>query len=819
MGHFVHFKDIPIAFKMILLCLMTSIASLFLAAIIIIAYDQYSFKKVLGEEISVLGSIISNRSQAAVVFGDNLLAATNLKALATQSTIQYACLYAYDEDSRTPQQPRLFAKYLSANDFQCPDQHDVARKLLKENIDYQDSYIDVITAIPLDDKIIGHLIIRSSLATINKRLLDQSLVSIGAMIIAGLVALLLAMRLEKLISSPLLKLGNTARKIAEQEDYSLRANKDGEDEVGQVVDSFNYMLTKIEHEDANLRASEEKFRVFSESSSVGIFQTDANGRCIYANDRLSEICGASIDDILRDGWLANVFDEDKAKLQHQWDNCLKRGSSQRFDCRYSASHTELNWVTGHISPISDDLGQALGFLGTVSDVTALKQAQSQLEHLAFYDMLTGLANRRLFRDRLENLLEQVNRHHSSLALLFIDIDHFKNTNDTLGHDAGDALLRIVADRLHCAVRAADTVARLGGDEFTIILSDTKDEMAVSHIADNLIKDISKPISLGDNEVSLTASIGIAMAPENGNEAEALIKHADLALYKAKDEGRNNFQFFNEEMNTRLMEHLELMRDLRKAMINDEFCLHYQPQLSLDSKQVIGFEALIRWISPERGFVSPLDFIPAAEESGQIIPLGKWILRTACQKMKALLDAKLIPEYSSMAVNLSVKQLTDDTLVTTVQEVLKETGIAPYNLDMEITESMLMENMETAVEQLSALRDLGISISIDDFGTGYSSLGYLKSLPVHIVKVDRSFVQDIPQDTDDMAITAAVIAMAHKLNYKVVAEGIETVEQLHFLEGCQCDYGQGFFFSRPLPEDQLNAFLIDHSGSASINKQG
>jgi EAL domain-containing protein (putative c-di-GMP-specific phosphodiesterase class I) len=317
--------------------------------------------------------------------------------------------------------------------------------------------------------------------------------------------------------------------------------------------------------------------------------------------------------------------------------------------------------------------------------------------------------------------------------------------------------------------------------------------------------LSKPTLIDDEEVTVSASLGISVAPEDTTEAEVLIKNADMALYRAKDDGRNNFKFFTVEMNILLIAHLNLVQQLRHAIDQQSFLLHFQPQVDLNSGQLVGFEALVRWQHAERGLVSPLEFIPVAEETGLIIPLGRWILRAACQQMRALCDAKLVGNRTVMTVNLSLKQFEDTQLVRYIGEVLVECGLRPAQLELELTESMLMENLDKTLETLQNIKALGIGLSIDDFGTGYSSLSYLKRLPVNVIKVDRSFVMDIPGDTDDMEITAAVIAMAHKLRYKVVAEGIETEAQHRFLRESGCDYGQGYYFSRPLPPAELIEF--------------
>lgn len=800
-------KSYPIAYKIIIVCLATSVASLIIATAIITNYNYYSFKKVLVEEIHILATVIANQSQAALIFDDASLAKANLDALLERLTVEHTCIYRFNNEINNQQTGSLtlFASHSRRQKTLCMPPENLDKAFKGANIVYSDGAFDLLEPIELDGNPIGKLLIRSSLADAQKHLLDQILVSTLALVIAILLALALAARLSKIVSRPLLDLGDTARQVAEHEDYTIRAEKQTSDEIGIVVESFNYMLNKIEQENANLKDSEERFRQLSSASSVGIFQTDVQGNCIYANEKLAKIIGLPIEEILAQGWFNNVHNEDRHTLAEKWKNCLRSGEPIQFEARYLHHDNKVIWVKGNVIKLPQIEPNPTTLLGTITDISELKAAHSQLEHLAFYDVLTGLANRRLFRDMLENLLAHTKNFGGGFALLFIDIDHFKHTNDTLGHDAGDKLLVELAKRLKHCVRTTDIVARLGGDEFTIIITDTEDYDAISSIAEKVINELSEPIALGDQLIRVTASIGIAMAPSDGADAESLIKHADLALYKAKDEGRNNFQFFNDELNQQLIEHLELMRDLREAIADNEFYLNYQPQLNLKTGLIVGLEALIRWNSNTRGFVSPMQFIPVAEETGQIIALGNWVLRTACKQMQQLIEQDLVGKDCKIAVNLSAKQLVEPNLVYQIQATLEECRLPAENLELEITESMLMENITLAIDNLNQLKELGVSIAIDDFGTGYSSLGYLKSLPVHIVKVDRSFVQDIPEDSDDMAITAAVIAMAHELNYLVIAEGLETEDQLTFLSNCNCDIGQGYLFSRPLSDQALQDF--------------
>jgi diguanylate cyclase (GGDEF)-like protein/PAS domain S-box-containing protein len=787
-----------------LLSLATSLMGLLAAIAAIAAYDQYSLRAVLSEEFSVMSKVIADHSSAAVVFDDNTLAQNNLNALQYREGVLVGCMYRTNTNDGTEKlpAPMLFAHFQSDDQQTCPP----VTLPPAQQIHFENRYLEILQPISVDGGAVGVLYLRVSLNAVNTQLQHKLLAMIPVVLFAVSIAVLIGVLLSRHISHPLTMLGKTAALVAENDNYAIRADKYSDDEVGQVVDSFNHMLTVIEHEDARLRESEEKFRLISESSKVGIFQMDSRGQCTYVNEELASITGLSSEQLLSQGWLSVVHPDDKRRVGDQINTLIQKTSQHiAIDCSLLRPNGTVKWITGDIAPLRDADQQQIGFLGTLSDISELKQAYDQLEHMAFYDTLTGLANRRLFRNRLEHMLNNIQRTHNSVALILIDVDHFKNVNDSMGHDSGDTLLTVIAERLKQCVRFTDTVARLGGDEFAVILPNVPDMLTVSTIAEKILQGLSKPTLIDDEEVTVSASLGISVAPEDTTEAEVLIKNADMALYRAKDDGRNNFKFFTVEMNILLIAHLNLVQQLRHAIDQQSFLLHFQPQVDLNSGQLVGFEALVRWQHAERGLVSPLEFIPVAEETGLIIPLGRWILRAACQQMRALCDAKLVGNRTVMTVNLSLKQFEDTQLVRYIGEVLVECGLRPAQLELELTESMLMENLDKTLETLQNIKALGIGLSIDDFGTGYSSLSYLKRLPVNVIKVDRSFVMDIPGDTDDMEITAAVIAMAHKLRYKVVAEGIETEAQHRFLRESGCDYGQGYYFSRPLPPAELIEF--------------
>jgi diguanylate cyclase (GGDEF)-like protein len=453
-----------------------------------------------------------------------------------------------------------------------------------------------------------------------------------------------------------------------------------------------------------------------------------------------------------------------------------------------------------IAPIRDEKGDISNYVCAMQDISFIKQSQKKMEQLAYFDVLTGLANRSYFRDQLRKAIAMSLRGYYSFALLYFDLDEFKRINDTLGHDAGDELLKEVAKRLISRLREEDTIARLGGDEFAVILSGIKDRGQASTIAANLQQAFAAPVKLGNHEVSISASIGITVAPEDASEEELLLKHADLAMYEAKARGKNMFHFFSPDLNEAANERLLIENQLREAIREHQFLLYYQPKVDIRDNTIIGYETLLRWLRPDNTLVPPLRFISVAESTGLIVQIGEWIIWEACRFLSRQHSRG---HNITLSINLSVRQFNDDNLPEIVERILLRTGANPKCLIFEITESMLMGDTDAAINQLNQLKRLGVSLSIDDFGTGYSSLSYLKRFPVDELKIDRSFVKDIPDDRNDMDIVAAIIAMAQKMNLRVVAEGVETAEQVEFLRKNACYLVQGYYFSMPLAEQELS----------------
>ncbi|TCK61859.1 PAS domain S-box-containing protein/diguanylate cyclase (GGDEF)-like protein [Seleniivibrio woodruffii] len=541
-----------------------------------------------------------------------------------------------------------------------------------------------------------------------------------------------------------------------------------------------------------------------ENTIEGITVTDCFGTIQKVNPAFTEITGYEPEEVI--GKTPRILksdkhDEDFYKIM--WGNLITKGTwSGEIWNRRKNGDAYPEWLS--INAIRDEFGNITHFVAVFHDISEVKQGEEKLKYQAHHDTLTGLPNRQLFNDRLEMAIAFAKRHNQRVAVIFIDLDNFKNVNDTMGHHVGDILLQKVADILKKCVRQEDTVARLGGDEFMLILQDILTEANAVETARRILAEFARPISVGGNEFFINASLGITMYPDDGEDVLTMVKNADLAMYRVKETGKNGYQLFTKNMNEKVQTRVSLERELRRAVQQGEFDLVYQPKVSLSTGRVTGAEALIRWNKDGR-IVSPQDFIPVAEETGHIIAIGRFVLNKACED--AVKWHKLGFKDLDVAVNLSARQFRDENLIDSVCGIIDSTGIDPRLLGLEITENTMMEDIQTTIIALAHLVQRGVKISIDDFGTGYSSLSYLKKFPIHVLKVDRQFIKDIPDDTDDIAISTAIINLAKGLNLQVVAEGVETQEQLDFCREHGCDGIQGYFFSRPLSCDAFMELLL------------
>ena len=659
-----------------------------------------------------------------------------------------------------------------------------------------------------------YIISFQSISAVNHFLLHHRIYLIVSVV---LFAVLLSVSIYFLLKRLLLqRLSVLASAVANYDKGVLELPADcfDRDELGTVATALDDMARRINNQMAGLKDAvsdkdiaelrANKLSSAVQCSGTAIAILDDSLKIEYANPKFCKMIQMS-DKAIVGVEVTELFDEQMVWVLESAREHIVRGAQWKGELLLKQrSNEDSIWVSQTFSPMDLSMDKEQYFVSVMQDISFIKQNQNKMEKLAYHDPLTGLYNRTFFVSQLNKALEMTRRGHYQFALFYFDLDQFKRINDTLGHEAGDELLNVIAGRLVDRLRAEDTIARLGGDEFAIMLSGIGDEEKAANIATSVQKIIRRPIQLRGAEVLISASIGITLAPKDTSSIEALLRNADLAMYRAKSSGRSTYFFFNDELNAAAEASLLIESELRNALKEKQFELYYQPQVNLSNGELFGFEALIRWNHPVKGLVAPDYFISVAEQTGLIVDIGEWVMAEACQFIHRL-NARHKVEYT-VSVNLSARQFNDKNVVNQIKNSLINARITPEWLDIELTESMLMGNVEEAILQMKELKKVGIQISIDDFGTGYSSLAYLKKFPVDTLKVDRAFVKDIPNDKDDMAIAAAIIAMAHELDLKVIAEGVETKEHVDFLSDNRCQVGQGYLISKPLPESKLEKFI-------------
>lgn len=569
-------------------------------------------------------------------------------------------------------------------------------------------------------------------------------------------------------------------------------------------------ISERKYAEQELRDAEEKYRGIFENATEGIFQSSPSGRYLNVNPALAKLYGydspeelqTHLTDITQQLYVIPQRRQEFVELlQHQ-------GSVTGFESQVYRKDQQVIWISENARAVKDAEGNILYFEGTVADITARKQAEITIRYQAFHDLLTGLPNRSLLDDRLSQALAQSHRNGEMVAVMFMDLDRFKTINDTLGHAIGDQLLQQVVERIINSLRDVDTIARWGGDEFTILLPHLSYGEDIIQVAERILSALKPAFTLEGQSLHITCSLGIAVYPYDGEDSHTLLRNADAALYQAKKQGRNRYRLYTSTLNSQASELLTLENELHKALENQELRVYYQPQINSHTGKIVQVEALVRWQHPQLGLVSPQTFIGLAEENGLIVAIGEWVLHTACQQCLDWQSQGFTD--LSVSVNLSARQFQQPNLVAAIAKILAETGLAPTYLELEITESTAMNDVEFSRSLLHKLRKMGVGISLDDFGTGYSSLGYLKRFPLNALKIDRTFIRDLPSDPQDLAITTAVIALGKGLNLSVVAEGVETEAQFQILKSLHCEAMQGYLFSPPIPAPDLTALLTSQS---------
>ena len=575
-----------------------------------------------------------------------------------------------------------------------------------------------------------------------------------------------------------------------------------------VVAMVAYVILRLAvagREQQALRETNRFAHEIIDNAGEGIIVLDAELRYVLWNRFMEELTGMPPKDVVGKSSLDLFPHVREQNVDELYRRALAGETVAAPDIHFVVPGTgRAGWVSAVYRPHSDGDGKIVGVIGLIRDITERKMAEQQIEYQAYHDALTGLANRRLFQEHLSLALALAQRRHSHVAVLFLDLDHFKIVNDSLGHTVGDELLKHVARRLRHAVREGDTVARVGGDEFTIVLQELARPDDAAAVAKKVIRSVTDPIEVNGHKLYVTTSIGVTVYPRDGEDAETLLKNADAAMYRAKAEGRNTYQMATHELSRTTQERMLLESGLHQAMETGEFVVYYQPQIDLETMQLAGMEALLRWNHPERGLVGPTEFIGLAEERGMILTIGEWVLREACREAKRFHDRGLTS--LRVSVNISARQFRDAALVWTVESALSEAGLDPRALELEITETVAMQDVEQTMSTLAELRKSGITIAIDDFGTGHSALSYLKRFPIDALKIDKSFISDLPGGYADSAIVASVIQLANGLGIRVVAEGVETIEQIEFLREHACREVQGFYFSHAVPPEEIAKLL-------------
>ena len=779
-------KNSSIRTKLSLLIVGTTSMALILAGGVLLGYESRQYRAAETREMSALAEIVAAGSTAALSFGDKQAARETLASLHGDRRLLRAVVYDKAGDSfGAYDQPGTGAAAAPAHPRQDGGYFEQDTLLLFEPI-------------RLTGERIGTVLLVSSTSEVQTRLKRYTGI-VGIVLVGSLLLSLLAMaRLQRVITGPIAYLSGVAQQVSSERNYGLRAEKTANDEIGLLIDSFNDMLAQIQLQEESLRESEERYALAALGANDGLWDWNPVTKEIYFSSRWKEMLGytdAEIEPALEE-WLSRIHPSDRERVKSEI-TARKSGADPIFASEYRIRQKEGGyiWVLCRGIVVRDPTGRIVRMAGSQSDITQGKVV----------DPLTGLRNRLYFIDRLEALIEECAGRADSFAILFLDVDRFKIVNDSLGHETGDWLLVEIAERLRSSVRSTDVsarialpsvVARFGGDEFALLLENLRSSSDATIVAERILTQFASHFDIHGRIIFATVSIGVALG-DSAHTSNDLLRNADTAMYYAKTRGKARYQIFDEGMRGRAVARMELESDLRKAIDEGDFLLHYQPEVSLKTGKVVGYEALVRWKHTQRGMVMPGEFLPLAEETGLIVPLGRWVTREACRQMAHWHRNFPQDPPLSISVNASSRELADPELVPNVARILRETGLDPGTLRIEVTESSIVENQDLTASTLRRLQEIGVSLEIDDFGTGYSSLSRLHEYPFSTVKIDRSFVKDLETEPESLHLVETILRLAQGLGLGVVAEGIETREQLSKLTLLGCGYGQGYFFSRPM----------------------
>ena len=790
-----HIRNLSIRIKLAILILTASGIAVVLASLDFAIYERQSFRANAVRELTALADTLGANTAASLAFNDQGTAKAMLGALAIEPHLLVACLY--------DNQGRIFAEYRrqgSPRTLSLP-----ARR--PDGASFERDSLTLFRGVLLSGERIGSIALIFDLRDFRAEIFAYAKIAILALLLSVLASFLVSLRLARFIADPLVRLAAVAHHISTGKDYSIRADIHAGAETGLLVDSFNEMLSQIESREGALKAalqsfeeSEERYALAARGANDGLWDWNLMTGKIYFSPRWNHMLGYAESEQWSgpEEWFSHIHADDQERVRAEIAAHCENKTAE-FTSEYRMRHKSGGyiWTLSRGIAIRDASGKAIRMAGSQTDVTEAKIA----------DPLTHIPNRLYFLDRLESAIESASRQGTLFAVLFIDLDHFKMVNDSLGHASGDELLIDVAGRLRASIRASarlsgpvqSIVARIGGDEFAILLGHLQHEQEASIVAARILERIGEPFHIEGRRIFVSASIGIALSTA-GSTPEDLLRNADTAMYHAKTNGKARFEFFNDGLREQAVTRFETETGLRKAIEENQLVVYYQPIVSLADLRIRGFEALVRWNHPERGLIAPSEFIPIAEESDLIVLLGRWVLREACRQM-AEWQVRFAPDPPlTISVNVSARQLSDPRLTEDVELALAESGLKHEALALEMTESSIMGDAEQTLAALNRLKRMNIRLEIDDFGTGYSSLSYLQRLPFDILKIDRSFVSKLDAGGGSVNIVKAILELGHSFGMKVIAEGVETEAQLSSLRQLGCKYIQGYLFSRPLDAD-------------------